>query len=209
MELLKQFSKKRIQSRCHALYRRRARCVLHALLVLQLLQGLIPYKNALADTLFKPDGTCARSFVYRNRTYPVDSSRKLDGEGLRFLLKKQGQAEAMLNSYQSRLKSSRIPAYTGTLGLILAVGGPMYAGTLDTPLGQRDTRTIFVASGIALALGSYIYGQWAFKSKENILENAVNSYNDSVPEPEQIRVELTPLPTGSGGEIKTQVPLPF
>lgn len=165
--------------------------------------------SASADSLFKPDNSCTRSFIYRNRSYPVDSSRKLDAEGLRFLLKKNPDAETLLNSYQNQLNASLIPAYTGALGIAMAVGGPLYAATLHSPLGQRDTRNVFLYSGIFMVAASYLYGQWAVSHKEKTLEKAVETYNDAVPEPERIRVELTPLPSGNGGEIKTQIPFSF
>jgi hypothetical protein len=159
-----------------------------------------------AEPLFKADGSCTRSFVYRNRTYPLDSSRKLDGEGLRTVFKNVPQSEALLNNYQSKLQSSAIPAYVATLGVALAVGGPIYANTLDSHLGQRDTRYGFLLSGVLLAVASYAYGQFAIVQKENVLEKAINNYNDSVPNAERIRVDVGPLPDGSGGEIRTQVP---
>lgn len=162
--------------------------------------------SAWADALFRPDSSCTRSFIYRNRTYPVDSSRKLDGEGLRFLLKKQGQAEQLLNDYQGKLKSSFIPGYVSTLGFASIIGGTIYSGAISSPLGQRDTRYAFLFTGIFLVVAGYAYGQYAIKDKEKTLEKAVESYNDAVPAPDRIRVELTPLPTGTGGEIKTQVP---
>lgn len=115
----------------------------------------------------------------------------------------------MLNNYQSALSASKIPAYTGSLGIALAIGGPLYASTLSSPVGKDDTRKIFLFSGITLAIGSYFFGQWALHSKEKTLEKAVDTYNDAMPEPERIRIQLTPLPTGDGGEVKTYLPLPF
>lgn len=170
-----------------------------------------------AEALFKADGSCSRSFIYRNRTYPLDSSRKLDGEGLRQLFTperaktardgaKFSQAEVMLNDYQSRLKSSNWPAYLGTAGLVATIGGSIYANTLTTPLGQRDTRYTFILSGLFMVVSSYAYGQFALVQTEKTLEKAVDTYNDAVPNVDRIRVDLGPASTGTGGEIKTQVP---
>lgn len=144
--------------------------------------------------------------MYRNRTYPLDSSRKLDGEGLRNVFKPVPQAEAMLNDYQSRLRSSSIPAYTATLGIAMAIGGPIYANSRETYLGQRDTRYAFLLSGLFLVVASYAYGQFAIVQKEKTLEKAVDTYNDSVPDQERIRVDLRPVTDGTGGEIRTLVP---
>jgi hypothetical protein len=162
--------------------------------------------NSVAFALFKPDGTCARYFIYRNRTYPVDSSRKLDGEGLRFLLKNNNQSEVMLNDYQSRLRAPRFTAFTGLLGVALLIGGPLYASHITSELGRSDTRLAFIIGGSVLLAGSYFYGRHLVEEKEKTLEKAVGTYNDAVPEAEKIRVEITPAPTGTGGEIKTLVP---
>ncbi len=115
----------------------------------------------------------------------------------------------MLNDYQSRLKTSFIPAYIGSFGLALAIGGSLYAGTKGNPLGNRDTRNAFLFSGLFLAFGGYGYGHFIAKEKEKTLEKAIENYNDAVPEPERIRVDLMPLPSGTGGEIKTSVPFSF
>jgi len=161
---------------------------------------------AWADTLFKPEGACSRSFIYRNRTYAVDSSRKLDGEGLRPVIKKNAQSEDLLNNYQTSLKSQRWTAYTGSLGLVMAAGGSIYANTLKNPIAQRDTRNMLLFPGLFLAVGSYVYGQLAIRNNEKTLEKAVDTYNDSAPTTEKIRVGLAPLSNDTGGEIKTQVP---
>lgn len=125
---------------------------------------------------------------------------------MRFVLKKSSEAEVLLNDYQGRLRSRSLPAYMGTVGLVLAVGGPLYAGTISSPLGQRDTRNITLFTGLFLAVAGYGYGQFLLKQKEKTLEKAIDTYNDAVPESERIRVDLMPLPSGTGGEIKTQVP---
>lgn len=112
----------------------------------------------------------------------------------------------MLNDYQAGIKSANWPAYAGTLGVAAAIGGTIYANALQTPLGQRDTRYTFILSGLVLAVGSYAYGQFAMARNEKVLEKAVDTYNDAVPNVDRIRVDFGPVFTGSGGEIKTQVP---
>lgn len=125
---------------------------------------------------------------------------------MRSVFKTVPQSEAMLNDYQSRLRSSSIPAYTATLGIVMAIGGPIYANSRTTYLGQRDTRYAFLLSGLFLVVASYAYGQFALVQKEKTLDKAVNTYNDSVPDLERIRVDVRPITDGSGGEIRTQVP---
>lgn len=167
---------------------------------------MLNFNAQAAEPLFKGDGACTRSFVYRNRTYPLDSSRKLDGEGLRTVVKTVSQSETLLNDYQTRLKSSSVPAYTATFGIAAAIGGSIYSNSIESNLGRRDTKYAFLLSGLFLTVASYAYGQFAIVQKEKVLEKAVNTYNDSVPEVERIRVDVAPLSDGSGGEIKTQVP---
>ena len=188
------------------------------ILIFSLIFHVLTAPNArAAEALFKADGSCSRSFIYRNRTYPLDSSRKLDGEGLRQLFTpehartardggKFSQAETLLNDYQAQLRASNWPAYVGTLGIVAAIGGSIYANTLTTPLGQRDTRYTFILSGLFLVVSSYAYGQIAIVQKEKTLEKAVDTYNDAVPNVDRIRVDLGPVSTGTGGEIKTEVP---
>jgi len=162
-----------------------------------------------AEKLFKPESTCVRSYIYRNRSFSVDSSRKMDGEGLRQVLTKNPDAEALLNDYQGRLRASYIPAYTATLGAAMAIAGPLYAGTIKSLEGQSDTRALIMWPGIALLVGSYLYGQYALWRKEKTLENAVETYNHAVSDTDRIRVELTPTARGTGGEVKTLVPSQF
>ncbi len=162
--------------------------------------------QSLADALFKPDHTCARSFIYRNRTHAMDSSRKLDAEGLRIVLKKHAQSEQLLNLYQNNLKASKWPAYIGSAGLGIALGGFIYANTLENPKDQTIARYSALAVGFAIAFGAYSYGQYAIKNNDRILENAVARYNKDVNKEEKIQVKFAPTTTGLGGEIKTEVP---
>ncbi|MEW6055375.1 MAG: hypothetical protein AB1540_02075 [Bdellovibrionota bacterium] len=111
-----------------------------------------------------------------------------------------------MNDYQGRLKTSLIPAYVGTFGGLLVLGGGIiYSDNVPSNVGRRDTRYAFMLSGLFLVLAGYGYGQYALKEKEKALEKAVKIYNDSVPAPERVRVTVTPTGDG-GGEIKTEVP---
>jgi|GEM_PF-1725517 len=156
--------------------------------------------------LFEPDGGCVRHYTYKNKTYPADSSRKPDGEGLRKLFKKSPQAEEMLNNYQSRLTTLRWPAITGSIGVASMITGVIYASQLDTQLGRRDTRLVMIGAGASLILASYAYGQLGRHLNEKNLEKAVETYNDSVPKEERIQVSITPTENVSGGMIQTLVP---
>ncbi len=162
--------------------------------------------TATTSRLYKPTNQCARSYIYRNREYPVDSARKLDAEGLRPVFKKFSEPTSLLDDYQAQLRTSYIPAYVGSAGLALALGGTIYASQLKTPLGQRDTRYSFLFAGALLAVSSYAYNQFLFTKKERTLAKAVDTYNNLAPDSEKISVQITPNSNVDGGEIRTLVP---
>lgn len=159
---------------------------------------------------FSSEANCIRHYIYKGCTYAVDSSRKMDGEGLRVVLRKYSPSEEMLNTYQKNLQSSKIPAYFGTVGLLSIIIGPIYASTLDeSPLGKRDTRYVTLLGGASVLLGSYFWGITNINRNEARLSSAVSDYNNAVDRSEQIQVNFTPTQSGTGGEIKTIVPFQF
>ncbi len=134
----------------------------------------------------------------------------MDGEGLRVVLRKNPDSEEILNSYQHHLRTSKIPAYFGTAGLLSLIIGPIYASTLDeSPLGKRDTRYISLLGGAGVLFGSYFWGIWNINKNEKRLVGAVDGYNQAIDRSEQIQVNFTPTPSGDGGQIKTIVPFQF
>lgn len=159
--------------------------------------------------LFQPDFSCTRSYIYHNRAHQVDSGRKQDGEGLRPLFTKNQQSLSLLNTYQNQAKKNYWPAWTASFGAGLLVGGNIYANSLSSPVGQSDTRLLFVSAGVFFIVSSLLYGQFAVKAREKTLQSAIDHYNDSAPQTEKIKVFLTPVVTGTGGEVKTLVPFPF
>ncbi|MGE4231862.1 MAG: hypothetical protein AB7F43_00900 [Bacteriovoracia bacterium] len=164
-----------------------------------------------STALFKPDINCTRSFIYKNSTYPLDSNRKQDGEGFRFLAKKNSQSEAMLNDYQKSRIFASWTAYTGTLGAITLIAGNIYSSALIDEPGKTDTRYISIGVGAFLVLGSYIIGQLSIANNEKKLMKAIDNYNNGVSDSEKIRVGLTPLGSNmvegseKGGAIQTQM----
>lgn len=148
---------------------------------------------------------CNRTFLYKGRTYSLDSSRNLDAEGLRFVFKNHAPSEELLNHYQQNYKLSVIPAYISTFGILTIIGTQIYANTMEAGRAQKNVRYIFSLSGLAIALGGYFYGQKRLGNQQATLEKAVEHYNLWANEKEKIQVNFSPTPEEKGGEVRTQV----
>jgi hypothetical protein len=159
-----------------------------------------------STTDLKPTTNCVRSYVYRDRIYAVDSNRKLDGEGLRKVLKQNPESEMLLNQYQKNLKISKITAFTGTLGLATFIGGSIYTTQTQNAVAKKDIRKISLYGGLSVLGISYLVGKWNFYNNEKTLKKAVEKYNESVDNEYKIQVNFTPTSTYDGGQIQTIVP---
>ncbi len=174
------------------------------------IQTAFAKSESKAETgLFKPEIYCSRSFIHKEQVYPLDSSRKQDGEGLRFLFKKNSESENLLDSYQKGRRSMGWYPYVGSLGIATVIGGSIYAGTIEgTAIEQRNIRIAFLFGGLAIAAGSYWLSKKNMASNEKTLENAIDHYNDNAPESEKIRMNVAPLvgPDGEkGAMMQTEV----
>lgn len=151
-------------------------------------------------------GHCYRAYTYHGRQFSVDSNRKLDAEGLRPVLKNNSESLELLNRYQDNLYASWIPAYTGTLGILMLIGGPIYANQIASPVGQHDTRKILVYSGISVIIGGYFFGQWSIKRNERRLEKAIDAYNRTANDYDKLSVGLAPNPSEPGARVDAIIP---
>lgn len=156
--------------------------------------------------LFKPEVSCTRYYSFRSRIYPADSSRKKDGEGLRQVLKSNPDAVALLNDYQATLKSPPWPAYIGTVGIATLIAGSLAAEHLGaTKVRRNNIRWAFIGAGSSVILGSYFYSYRRMKNNEKTLDRAVDTYNNTAPPEDRIRVGFEPSEVGAGAQIKTEV----
>jgi hypothetical protein len=146
-----------------------------------------PVQPKRPGELFKPESSCSRFFVYRNQVYPLDSSRKQDGEGLRFVLSKNPKSLELLNDYQKTLRYSRWPAYVGSVGLVIAAGGAIFSTRIQPAEHQRPVRMISIASGISIMLASYAYGQHLMYVNESSLVEALAEYNQAAEAKDRIK----------------------
>lgn len=133
------------------------------------------------DGFFQPQDGCSRFFVQNGATHPIDSGHRQDGEGLRPAFKSNPEAERLLNEYQSSLKSPNWPAYVGTLGLVMTVGGIIAAPSMHPRrVGQRNIRYAFTGTGVGIIVGSYIWGQQRRIANEETLNSAIAAYNSGI-----------------------------
>ena len=124
---------------------------------------------------------CERPFIYRGEVYSADSPEAQDASTLREFVKSVPEAVEMLKEYQDNRSKSRLSAYTGTVGILLAV--------LAVPISKQFTgdtrnsvRSALQIGGIALAAGGFFYSFTLLRTNESLVPKAVDRYNQSKPE---------------------------
>jgi hypothetical protein len=124
---------------------------------------------------------CERPFIYRGETYSADSPEAKDASNLREFVKSVPEAEEMLKEYQSNRNKSKLSAYTGTVGILLALLAGPISKQFNGP--SRDSiRSALQIGGIALAAGGFFYSFTLLRTNEYLIPKAVDRYNQSKPE---------------------------
>jgi hypothetical protein len=123
---------------------------------------------------------CDRPFSYRGDVYSTDSAQAQDAANLKNFVKSVPEADATIAEYQNNREKSKISAYTGTLGLLIAMLAPPISNQFTGP-----SRTAILAalrvSGIAIAAGGFFYSFTLLRSNESLLPKAVGQYNQAKP----------------------------
>lgn len=135
---------------------------------------------------------CQRQYLYRGKLLDCDSQLQEDGEKLRPVLSQVPAAVLELNEYQRGRRHLEFAAYTGSLGLVVAVAGWLVSRQYQDPSGApsstgRKIRNVAALGGLSLTAGSLIYGVSFLKANERHLGRAVQFYNEARP---QDRIEL-------------------
>lgn len=160
------------------------------------------------SSLYQPQDNCTRFFLYRGEKRPMDSGRRDDGEGLRYLLKNNPESERLLNDYQKNIPFPTWLTVTSTTGFAIVLGGFLAAPSLaDSPTKARNIRAAFLGTGLILALGSYAYNQRRRSKNEEILKRAIDLFNESMPVDKKIQMGFEFDPMGKQGQIITEVRL--
>ena len=123
---------------------------------------------------------CERPFLYRGEIYSSDPPQVQDASTLKYFVREVPDAEALLKDYQENRKRSRMSAYSGTFGLILAL--------LSTPISHLITKSnpdrvgkILHFAGFGLAAGGFIYSFTLLRLNESLIPKSVEAYNQAKP----------------------------
>jgi hypothetical protein len=127
-------------------------------------------------------GNCERLIRVGDEVFACDSPVATDAENLRSLLKNTPEALKELDLYQQNRKKVRIGAYTGSLGVFLILGNSLITNLVTKDQAARDSlgKNLRLA-GVALTLGSVVYGITYLRSNETHLQNAMDRYNEKNP----------------------------
>lgn len=123
---------------------------------------------------------CDRPFVYRGEVYSADPPQAQDASTLREFVKSVPEADSVLAEYQTNRSKSRISAYTGTVGLLLAIlANPI--SRRFSPASQESIKTALQVGGLAIAAGGFFYSFTILRTNEYLLPRAVEAYNQAKP----------------------------
>lgn len=114
---------------------------------------------------------------------PLDSKHRRDANGLRPIFQRSPGALQLLTEYQENQNNVRLAAYTGTIGVIVAVAGLILKSQTEGPKLNALKNGLFFGGG-AIALGSLGYSLTLQTSNEGKLRGAVDQYNQQYPEDE-------------------------
>ena len=123
---------------------------------------------------------CPRPFLYRGEIYSVDSPQAKDAETLKFFTKDSSQAQTLLNQYQDNRERTKISAYAGTAGLVLAVLA-LPLGRWVNPSNPATVQTAALLLGSAIAVEGISYSLMLLRENESLLARAVDAHNQDKP----------------------------
>lgn len=128
---------------------------------------------------------CDRLIKYRGKTLPCDSALRRDGESLRTIFENSPDALEELDRYQSGRNSLKYAAYTGSVGIFLALASGMVTN-LFIPENRGDARQstshIVRLTGLGMTVGGVVFGLSRLRSNEDHLQSAIIKYNASQPD---------------------------
>lgn len=130
-------------------------------------------------TRAEDENKCGDGFIYNGKVYSLNTSFDKKGEGLRPIIKNNSKALAYLDRYQSNHSKSLRSAYTGTLGLILALVTSYIATSTDDKGKAKNIRALGLGFAGVLTLGGlFLSTKYLYENDKN-LTSAISIYNSS------------------------------
>jgi len=123
---------------------------------------------------------CNRPFLYRGEIYSTDSPQAQDAQTLKTITRASPEAQVILTEYQENRKKSRISAYTGTLGTVIAVFSTGFGRWL-APRDPKILQTAALLTGAAIAVEGFSYSLMLLRRNEDLLPRAASAYNQTKP----------------------------
>ncbi|RYZ69749.1 MAG: hypothetical protein EOP09_07155 [Proteobacteria bacterium] len=125
---------------------------------------------------------CERLLRYKGKILSCDTHMSNDGEGLRPIYEGTPEALQELDVYQRNRKRVRLGGYTGTFSIVLFLANPLIANLVTKDQSKRDSlKTTLRLTGVAITLGSAVYGISYLKANEEHLNRSITRFNDRHP----------------------------
>ena len=118
--------------------------------------------------------TCSRVAIINYQEVLVDTGSNTKGEGLRFYLQKDPNANKLLNEYQRKNKPYPLTTATSTLGSFMILGGLLQTDENTPGITNRET---LIYGGLLLSSISFLVSKTMQYNNEELLERAVEQYN--------------------------------
>ncbi len=132
------------------------------------------------DKVIKPIG-CLRRARWGDEEVPCDAFHRKNAEYLRPIVRDIPAALAALNDYQSSRDNAKLGAYTGSLGLFVALTGWIISTQISDIETSNKIRSYTTFGGLSLTMGSVVYSLAALSASESHLDRAVLEYNNARP----------------------------
>jgi hypothetical protein len=120
---------------------------------------------------------CERPFLIHGEVYSADSPQAQDASNLKYFMKSVPSATSILDQYQSNRQKSRISAYTGTFGGLIAFFAPAISRSFFAPASRESALTAIRYTGITLAASGVMYSFTLLRTNESLIPKAVENYN--------------------------------
>ncbi len=124
----------------------------------------------LAASPLMAEQICSRVAVVNYQEVLVDHGSSQKGEGLRYLLEKDAEAEKYLKFYQEGSKTKWGSAVAGTIGSAL-----LFAGVLTSK--EQNNRNALIAVGAGIIGINFIVSKTMEINNETNLNRAIDEYN--------------------------------